>query len=135
MALMRAFHVTSTHPSGYLIVSSLFNGALGMSPFSSPSVFNFYPVDYQPYIPDLPNAFDTLVAPEMGVLNSNVAVSTPNLFRSCLGGGSGNDYRVSDSPYNATVNLDFTYELSILSSDPGNPEPQMSDFLTTSSCS
>lgn len=132
MALVRGLNITTTHSSGYLLPESIYGDSLGMSPFTSPSVFNFYAVDYQPY------GIDPLVAPEMGVLNTTVAVAMPNTFRDFLGGvkGGGNLYEIPEKQFTGhshTISLDFSYELSILTSDPNNPNvanERLLDYLT-----
>ena len=82
---LRAFNLSTAHPKGWFTAKEWYDSARGISPFYSPSVFNFYPVDYQPSGPITDAG---LVGPEFGVLNESRAVGFMNLFRDATGGSN-----------------------------------------------
>lgn len=63
------------------------NGTLNQSPYTQPSVFNFYPPDYQPpgeitnYVASAANPYRELYAPEFQILTPIFANSIPNRLR------------------------------------------------------
>ena len=93
-AVVRAFQIDTAHPQGWFTSKEWYGSAIGIAPYYSPSVFNFYPVDYQP-----PGSITQagLVGPEFGVLNESTSLGVINLFRQ-ITGGSGPSYIFNSAP-------------------------------------
>ncbi len=126
IALGRAFNISTRNPRGWLISSDSYEASLGMNPYSSPSVFNFYPVDYQPQGPVTDAG---LVAPEFGIVNSNTSMTMLNQFRDVLGGRGVSYLYKSTANVTDEVYLDFSRELAILADPAESAAKNNADLL------
>ncbi len=129
LALGRAFNVTTDNAYNWLMTFDDLSGTLGIGPFNSPSVFNFYPVDYQPQGPVTDAG---LVAPEFGVLNSSSTIAMFNLFRDVTGGKPvvNNKWTyLNTSLASDAIYLDVSPEMTILNDTQETNAKNNSDLL------
>ena len=91
LAAMRAVNATTggTNLNNYA-------NTMAQSPFLSPSVFNYYPPNYQ--VQGTP-----LLGPEFKILNANTTVSRINFVNDLIYGSVGSDTKIDISPYVAAA--------------------------------
>lgn len=91
LAAMRAVNATTggTNLNNYA-------NTMAQSPFLSPSVFNYYPPNYQVQGTPLPG-------PEFKILNANTTVSRINFVNDLIYGSVGSDTKIDISPYVAAA--------------------------------
>ncbi|HEY0760325.1 MAG TPA: DUF1800 family protein [Acidisarcina sp.] len=101
--VMRALGFVNTDPSGYYYYASNYTTPLGEAPYTSASVFNYFPPDY--VIPGTATP-----APEFGIENTATAMLRLSLANNI----------VFNSISGFTVNLSGTSALGMLASQTGN---------------
>ena len=126
-AMIRAFNLTTDFPTGRMMIFSQYND-MNQAPYQSPTVFNFYDVEFKPqgdllsYVPSpsIPNG--ELVAPEFQIFTPVSANRLGNQFRAdTIDQKMDMTIRRSDAlggNFAQDITFDFTEELDLAENDP-----------------
>ena len=119
-AMMRAFDAASDYPGGWFMIEQS-PKVMKQSPYSQPSVFNFYLPDHTPqgalmdYRSSRKLSNRRLVAPEFQIYTTDIANVMANQFIADLSDGkiTRNLYHTNGRPAQMTITLDYSEEKAL----------------------